>query len=121
VYTFEVIEASFLWLEKDLSSSESLTSNQNLSAIRQLVVLLTSVTFLSILLGRLIIVDDEARFFLYVFDDLDFRICCETIASVVKDFLEVSSDVPTGKVNPLDGVRDSIAFVYWHSVRNTVS
>lgn len=119
--TLKVIEASFLWLEEDLCSSESLTTDQDLPAIRQLVVLLTCVTFLGILLSRLIIIDDKARFFLYIFDDLNFRICCETIASVVKDFLKVRCDVPTGKVNPLDRMRDSITFIYWHSVRNTVT
>ena len=116
-----MIESSFLWLEEYLGSSESLTSDQNLPAIRQLVVLLACMTFLSILLSGFIIVDDKAHFLLDVLNDLNFCICGETVASIVQDLLKVFGDVPTSEVNPLNSVGDSIPFIYWHSVRNTVT
>jgi hypothetical protein len=40
-------------------------------------------TLLSVLLGSLIIVDDEAHFLFDVFYDFDFGVCGEAIASVV--------------------------------------
>lgn len=116
-----MIEAGLLWLEEYLSCSESLTSDEDLSTIRQLVVLLASVTLLSILLGSLVVIDDQAHFLLNILDDLNFRIGRKTIASIVQDLLEVFCDVATGQVNPLNCVGDGVALVYWHSVRNTVT
>lgn len=119
--TFEVIESRFLWLEEYLGSSEPLTSDQNLPAIRQLIVLLASMTFLSIFLSGLIIIYDKAHFLLDILNDLNFCVCRETVASVIQDLLKVFGDVSTSEMNPLNSMGDGITFIYWHCVRDTIT
>ena len=110
------IEAGLLGLEEYLGCSESLAAYQDLATVWQLVVFLASVTLLRVLLRSLVIVDDEAHFLLDVLHNFDFCIGSEAITSVVQDFLKIGCDVATGQVDPLDCVRDCIAFVYWHGV-----
>jgi len=119
--TIEVLESGFSWGEKNLSSSESLISDKNLSSIREFIILFASVIFLSLLFGGLIVVNNIAHFFLNVLNDFDFSVCGKAIASLIQDFLEVSGDVSTGQVNSLNGVRYSITFIDWNSVGNTIS
>ena len=80
--TFQ-IEAGLLGLEKYFGCSEALAAYQDLATIRKFVIFLEGMTLLSVLLGSLIIVDDEAHFLFDVFYDFDFGVCGEAIASVV--------------------------------------
>ena len=87
--------AAFLWLEEDLSCSESLATNEDFSSIWEFIIFFAGMTFLGVFLSGLIIVNNEAHFLLNIFNDLNFGVSSETVTSVIKDLLEIGGDVPT--------------------------
>ena len=70
----------------------------------------------SFILGGFVVVHNIAHFFFDIFYDFNFGIGCETVTSLIKDFLQIGSDVSTSQVNSLNGMWDSITLVDWHSV-----
>ena len=120
MHTFE-IETCFLGLEEYFGGSEPLATYEDLATIWQFVIFLTCVTLLSVFLGSLVIIDNKAHFLFDVFDNLNFCVCGEAIASVVQNLLKVGGDVSTSKVNPLNCVRNGITFINRDCVRNTVA
>ena len=119
--TLEVIETSKLWAEQDLSSAESLVTNQNLSAIWELIVLFACMALLSLVHSGLEVVDDIAHLLLDITNDLDFGVGSEGIATLVQDFLEISCYVPTGKLDLLDGMWNCVTLKDWDGMGDTIT
>ena len=90
------VETGDLWMEHYLSSSEPLVSNQDLSAIWELVVLLAGMGCLGLLDGLVEVVDDVAHLFLDVSDDFQLSIGCERVTSLVQDLLKIIGNISTG-------------------------
>jgi len=121
--TFKIVilTSSFLWCEKDFSSSESLITNQDFSSIWKFVVLLAGMWLFSFILGSFIIVHNIAHFFLDIFYDFNFGISGEAITSLVKDLLQVSCNISTCQMDSLDSMWDGITLIDWDGMWNTIS
>jgi len=116
-----ILTSSFLWCEKDFGGSESLIADQDFSSIWKFVVLFTGMWLFSFVLSGFIVVHNIAHFFLDIFYDFDFSIGCEAIAPLVENLLQVSGDISTCQVDSLDCMWDSITFIDWYCVGNTIS
>lgn len=121
--TFEAIKASssLFWCKENLSSSESFITNQDFSSIWKFIILFTGMTLFSFILSGFIIVDYVTHFFLNVLYDFNFGISSETITSLIKDFLQICSNISTGQMNSLDSMRNCITFIDWYSMWNSIS
>ena len=115
------VEAGLLGVEHYFGGSEALIADQNLSAIGEFVVLLTSVGVFGILDSSVEVVDNITHLLLDVSHDLKLSVGSERIATLVEDLLQVSSDVSTSKVNSLDCVGDSITLINRDGVGDTIS
>merc|ERR1712050_566395 len=62
-----------------------------------------------------------AKFFFDVSDDFSFSGSDKAVTSFSKDFHEVISQVSTGKIESHDSVWESITFVNWNVVGNTIT
>lgn len=87
--TLKLVELSsgLFWGEEDLSSSESLITNQDFSSIWKFIIFLAGVGLFGLILGGFVVVDNIAHFFLDIFYDFNFGIGGETVSPLVKDFL----------------------------------
>ena len=94
--TFEIIESSLFWCEENFSCSEPFVTDQDFSSIWEFIILFTSMTLFGFVFGSFIIVDNVAHFFFNVFYDFNFGSSCETISSLIKNFLQIVSNISTG-------------------------
>lgn len=116
-----MVETALLWREQDLGSSESLISNQDFSAIWKLVIFLACMTLLSLVFGSFVVIDNIAHFLLDVLDDFDFCISGEAVSSLIKNLLEMVSNISTSKMNSLNSMWNSVTFINRHSVGNAIT
>lgn len=118
--TFKV-KSSLLGVEHYFSSSESLVTNEDLSAVREFIVLFASMAILSIFNSGVKVVDDIAHLLLDVSDDFELSVGCETVTTLVEDLLKVGGDVSTGQVDALNSMRNGITLVDRYSMGNSIS
>ena len=116
-----VLLAGLRRVEHDLGGAEALVADEDLAAVRELVVLLAGVGLFGLLERALVVVDHVAHFFFDVAHDLELGLGRERVAARVENFLEVVGDVAAGQVDSLDGVRDGVALVDGHGVRHPVA
>ena len=121
VHSIKMVEARLFWAEKNLSGLESLGTDQDFPSIGELVILLASMALLSLSLSSLEVIYNVAHFFLDVLNDFELGISSEAETLLVQNLLQIGGDVSSGQVDSLDGVGDSITFINWHSVRNSVT
>jgi len=120
VDTLELV-ACQTWVEQNFWALKPLVSNQDLSAIWKLIVLLALVRVLSLLKGLVVISNHVSLGLLDVSNDFEIRRCGELESSLLEQFTQVVSQVLTSQEDLLDGMWNGVTFEDWHSMGNTIS
>merc|ERR1712019_149078 len=108
------------WLEEHLRAAEAFAANGDDVSMRELIGLL----LVGALCGRLHLCikveGDVAELLLHIAHNLTLGRCGEGVATLSEDFHQVFCEVPSRQVKAEDGMRQCVALIDWHCVRNTI-
>merc|ERR1719460_1967479 len=108
-------------LEEHLRAAEALAANSNYIAIGKLVCFLLVRTFAGRLHFCVEVKSNVAELLLDITHDLTLSCCGEGVATLCENLHEIFCEVTASEVQTKDGMWQSISFINWHSVRDTIA